>query len=314
MRVKWLALLLAGVLCAAAVPGLAEEAAPFDAAQVAPLLNAVTSAALGADEAVTFLEEEEALTEAFLLRLSKACADNGLDASTLGDLVAMPLPGQSAGAEASVAALTLQVLTVNQSGDGDAVMLVGEAVDASGQTLDQRAVIELRKDDASPLGWKLYRFTVGDTLLEEELLEGYFSETMMEYLNADYGYIIQYPAIFTEDTIVQTSSGIQAALGDESASFSVSCLENFDGLTLEALLQNEQALDPTAQVSVDEATGSGKSVVTDEEGVTHVAVFLVSEDYIYQAELNFPKDQAEEYMSYADYMINSFTAEELGHG
>lgn len=316
MRVKWLALLMAAVLCAAIVPGMAESAEAFDSAQVAPLLNAVTSAALGANDAVMLLEEEEVLPEAFLPRLAKALEANGLDANAAGSLIAMTLPAQS-GEAADVAALTFEVLTVNQSGDGDAVMLAGEALGADGQALDQRVVVELRREDASPVGWKLYRFTVGDTALEEELLEGYFTETMMEYVNADCGYIIQYPAIFTEEMVVQTATGIQAALPDESASFAVSRVENSEGLTLDTLLQREQAKNPASELPlawINEEMGNVQSLETDEDGIVHAAVFLVSENYIYQAELNFPEDQTEEYTSYADYMINSFSADELGHG
>ena len=316
MRMKWLALLVAGALCAATVPGMAEGAAAFDPAQVAPLLNAVTSAALGADDAVTLLEEEESPQEMFLPRLVGALEANGLDANAAGSLIAIALP-EPIGEGTNVAALTLEVLTVNQSGDGDAVMLVGEALSPDGQPLSQRAVVELRREDASPVGWKLYRFTVGDAALEEELLEGYFAETMMEYLNADCGYIIQYPAIFTEEMVVQTATGIQAALPDDTASFAVSRVENEEKLDAEGLCQRERAKsteEVSLTVSINEETGSVQSFEIDEEGTAHMAVFLVSESYIYQAELNYPQDQAEQFEQYADYMINSFSADELGHG
>ena len=308
MRIKWLALLLAGMMCAAALPGLAEGTEPFDAERVAPLLDAIATAALGADEATVLLEEETPLTEAFLARLTQALQHGGLDAGALSSLVAMPVTASATGADAAEP-LTMQVLTQSVSGDGDAAMLVGEAVRADGTATGLRAVIELRREDASPVGWKLYRFTVGDTALEEELLEGYIAQTMMEYMNAACGYSIQYPAIFTEDTIVETATGIQAALPDESASFAVSRIDNAEGLTLEGLLQRG-----LPQAWINEATGSVQSRETDEAGVVHVAVFLVSESYIYQAELNFPQDQAGEYETYADYMTNSFSADELGNG
>ena len=315
MKGKWLALLLAGAMCVAAVPGMAQGVQDFDAAQVAPLLNAVTSAAMGADGESVFLEEDETPPEGFLPRLSKALADQGIDVGAMGNLIAMAVSDQ--GTAADVAPLTLRVLTVNQSGDGDAAMLVGEAIGADGQTLNWRAVIELRREDASPVGWKLYRFVVGDTALEEELLGGYFTETMMEYLNADCGYIIQYPAIFTETMIVQTATGIQAALPNDSASFAVSRMENSEGLTLETLLQRELAKNPQGaqpQAWINEELGNVQSLETDGEGISHMAVYLVSERYIYQAELNYPENQAETYRQYADYMINSFSADELGHG
>ena len=316
MRMKWLALVLAGVMCVLPALGLAEAPAAFDATVVAPLLNAVTSAALGNQETVTYLGEEEALSEAFMKRLITGLADNGLpaDRDSLSRLVAMSLPAGEISSGAAVEKLTLQVLTADVSEAGDAVMLVGDVKDQNGELQGQRAIVELRREDASPVGWKLYRFTVGDMLLEEALLEGFFAQATREYLNAACGYSIQYPAIFTENMIAVTATGIQAALPDESVSFAVMRVENSDGLSLDGLLALEKEADPAAVTSVDEVGGTGMSVVTDAEGVTHVAIFLVSEAYIYQAELNYPQDQAGAYESYVKYMLNSFSADELGLG
>ncbi|MCH5286102.1 MAG: hypothetical protein J1E43_01655 [Christensenellaceae bacterium] len=314
MKKRWLALMLAGMMFALPVLGMAEEPAAFDASRVAPLLDAVTSAALGADEATLSLTEEEALTEGFLLRLTKALGDNGLAADALSDLVAMPLPAQGANGEAAVKALSLQVLNADMSEDGDLVMLVGEVADAEGQLLGQRAVVELHREAASPVGWKVYRFVVGDTELEEALLESYFAKTMIEYINAACGYSIQYPAIFTEDLIVEMPSGIQAELPDGTASFSVTRMENVNGLNIDALLTEESQIAPGTQVVVDEVTGAGRSIAFDEEGFIHEAIFFVTEGYIYQAELNYPSDQAEDFMQYTDFMMNSFSADELGLG
>ena len=320
MRTKWLALVLAGMMCVGPALGIAEGAKTFDASQVAPLLNAVTSAALGAEDVLESISADEALTEEFVKRLMTALMDNGLaaDKGSLGNLIAMPLPDQELSSEAAVKHLTLQVLTADVNEDGDAVVLVGDVMvdggDGQTRALDQRAVVELHRDAASPVGWKLYRFSLGDALIVEELTGAYFAERMIEYLNAACGYSIQYPAVFTENMIVETPNGIQAALPDESASFSVTRMDNSEGLTIDALLAREQATDASAVVSVDEVTGAGKSVVTDEEGVTHVAMFLVTEAYIYEAELNYRQDLAADYADYVNYMINSFSADELGRG
>ena len=191
--------------------------------------------------------------------------------------------------------------------------IIGEVM-AQGEPSGRRAVIELRRSEASPMGWELCRFTVDDAALEEALTEGFFAQTMMEYLNAAYGYSIQYPAIFTEDMIVETASGIQAELPDGTASFSVARMPNDGHLTMNDVLAQEQLNNPGAKVSLDGITGAGKSFLTDEEGVTHVAVFLVSDGSIYQAELNYPQAREADFAQVSEYMMNSFSADELGLG
>ena len=317
MSRKWLALVLSGLLCAAPALGVAEGTAAFDAEEVAPLLNAVTTAALGSDEAVTTFAEEDTLTAAFARRIMTALAANGLasDAEALDAMLAMPLPDLSMPAltDAHLATHTLRVMSADVSEDGDAVMLMGEVL-SDGETAAGRAVIELRRSETSPVGWEICRFTVDDAALEEALTEGFFAQTMVEYLNAAYGYSIQYPAIFTEDMIVETASGIQAELPDGTASFSVTRMANDGHQTMNDVLAQEQINNPGAQVSLDGVTGAGKSVLTDEEGVTHIAVFLVSEGSIYQAELNYPQAREAEFAQMVDYMMNSFSADELGLG
>lgn len=317
MSRKWLALLLSGLMCAAPLMGVAEGAAAFDANRVAPLLDAVTTAALGSDDEVTSLTEEEALTASFARRIMTALAMSGLqsDEAALDAVTAMPLPDLSMPAltDAYLTPHTLRIMSADVSEDGGAAMLIGEVM-VEGEPAGRRAVIELRRSDASPVGWEICRFTVGDAALEEAMSEEFFAQTMVEYMNAAYGYSIQYPAIFTEDMIVATPSGVQAELADGSASFSVTRVENDGKLTMDEVLAQETINNPGAQVSVDEITGAGRSVLTDEEGVTHVAVFLVSEGSIYQAELNYPQAREADFAQMADYMMNSFSADELGLG
>ena len=317
MKKKWLALALAGMLSIAPALGLAESVEDFDPSQVQPLLDAVTSAALGAEETVETLGEDTAVTEDFLIRLLKALKDYGIeaDADTLNHLIAMPLSTGNASAEAAVELLTLRVLTADVSEAGDAVMLIGEVVDNSGQALPEagQVVIELRADAASPVGWKLYRFTLNDSALLEAVTESYLAGLTVEYINTAFGYSIQYPAIFPQEQITEIPTGIQAALADDSASFSVSRLDNANSLTLDALLEQEQAMNPGTEIFVNEITGSGFSVFHDET-VTHIAIYLVSDAYIYQAELNYLSALEEEFAQYAQYMLNSFSADELGLG
>lgn len=314
MKKRWLALVLAGMMLVAPVMGMAEEQTAFDASQVAPLLDAVTSAAMA--EEVTNLSKDVPLTESLLARLMKALRDKDLDVNgdTLSSLIAMPYPESSLDAEAAVQLLSLQVLNTEMDETGDTVRLVGEIADAEGAPIGQRAVAELHKEAASPVGWQLIRFSMDDMELEEELLEGYFTRTMIEYVNTTCGYSIQYPAIFGEDQIVETAGGIQAELADGTASFSVSRVENVGGLPMDAVLTQETQNVPGTKVAVDEVTGAGRSILIDEDGVAHEAIFLVTEAYVYQAELNYPADQAEEYSQYVEYMMNSFSVDELGLG
>lgn len=311
MSKRWLALALAGLMCVAPWLGMAEQA--FDVAQAQPLLDAVATAAMSAPEELRELKGDEPMPSAFLSGLLAALEANGLpaDPEAVSGMFAMALPEIPDAADVAPVAMT--VLTADVSEDGDAVMLVGTiTAEEGGEPLS--AIVELHQDEASPVGWKIYRFSMNDMQLVEDITGGFFAATMVEYINAACGYSIQYPAIFGEALIIENVNGIQAELEDGTASFSVTRLDNADGLTMEALLAAEQEADPTAEVTVDEITGSGRSVVTDEEGITHVAIFLVSGQYIYQAELNYAQDQAEIYAQYVDYMVNSFSADELGQG
>lgn len=307
MRKKWLALALACLMGVAPCLGMAESAPAFDAEAVRPLLDAVTAAALGGEETVGHLSEEEALTGVFLARLTAALTDNGLDAAALAALVAMPTDGAGEAADEAVTPMTLRVLYADVSEDGDAAMLLGEA-----EELHLRVAVELRKDEESPVGWKLCRFTAEDLALIEALTDSYFAGTLIEYVNTGCGFSIQYPAVFGESQAQETDSGLQAELADGSASFSAMRADNPEGLTLEALLAREKECGAT--VWTDEGTGAGRSVITDEDGITHQAIFLIGDGAIYQAELNYREELADEYEGYAEYMTNSFCVDELGLG
>lgn len=315
-RRSWLALWLAAALCVAPGIGLAD----FDAQSVEPLVTAVASAAAGAS--VDAFAQDDQLTEAFAagvlaqlvaqgVTTAETAADPAAAEALLESLLAVDAP-QTTAADAA-ATLPVAVLAVDASEDGEAAMLVaqlGEEEDAP------RAAVELRKDETSPVGWKLYRFTTEDAALIEAVMTAQLTREMQEYVNAACAYSIQYPSLFTEDMIQDKpdGSGIEATLPDESASFSVSRVENAEKLTLEALLEREKAAEIPAETAVNAELGYGTSLVTDEEGYTHAAIFYVTEAYIYEAELNYLAAQAESYAPYVEIMINSFMIDELGAG
>lgn len=315
-RKSWLTLLLAVTLCVA--PGLGWAA--FDTAPVEPLVNAVLSAALETSQ--TSIAEGDALTEESAGTLLSALQTAGVISSVadpaegeklLEGLLAVDAPKTVASGELELR--EANILAVDASEDGGAAMLVaqvGEGDDAV------RAVIELRQDEASSIGWKMYRMTMEDAELMNAVVVGYVTSEMNEYVNTACGFSIQYPALFTDELLVDTPEGRQAALPDESASFSVTRVANAEGLTLEELLELEKSDEtsdaPAAETAINEILGCGTSVVTDAEGYTHTAIFYVSEAYIYEAELNYLTTQAESYEPYVEIMMNSFMVDELGAG
>lgn len=310
MRRRALALLL--TLTLGLAPALAGAEAPpvgLDETKVTPLLRAVATALLDAGPESGTAAEGEDLSEAFAAALLGALRAVGLadgsedPAPLLAGLLTFPVP--EAKPAKDVEPLAIRVLITDVSEDADAAMTLLEITPREGPPV--RAAVELRAAEDAPLGWRVARITRSDAPLIEALLDVFFSSILVEYIHTDNGYTIQYPAIFPEDSVMETDAGLQAALPDESASFAVARRDNPDHLTLELLLEQERALYPDADISVNAFTGCGRVVAEDEQGMIHAVLLLVSRETIVQAELNYIPARAAELSPYVDYMENSFT-------
>lgn len=214
-------------------------------------------------------------------------------------------------------------MMLDESGDGNAVRILGDVYQAADMLeelshdqyaqvkwLDRRAVVELRRHDDAPGGWQLYSFSLDAEWEMEQAAQDYFTQTMAEYMNASLGYAIQYPAVFGEH-VQETDTGIRAELPD--ALFDVSCLPNDKGWTTESLLASIKQESPGAETNMNSITGCARAVVVADKEI-QVTVFMVTDEHIYQAHLYYDPTLSKDFSLYSDYMMNSFTVDELGQG
>ena len=328
-------------LCMLASCAAAEETPDFSA--MLPLLDLTASAALRVGEEPETITPDGTLSEGFVYNffLLGQSADKalGITADMLMDPAAQAAYLTRAFAagqpelngilafEETYPYIGVRPMASEMSDAGDAVILYGDLYQAdkplSAMTeeeymlvtwLDKRAVAEMRRDDGAPGGWKLYAFSLEAELMMEEAAQNYFADTMVEYMNADLGFALQYPAVFTEDTITEDAAGIAGRLADGSASFYARRRANEGGYTLESYMEQLGKDAPGATASINEASGSGRLISQQADGATRVDMVIVTDRWIYEAQLCYAPSLAADFALYSDYMTNSFMADELGIG
>lgn len=215
----------------------------------------------------------------------------------------------------------LRPLVTDVSGDGSTFHLLGEvylsplpldqlsdAQYAQVQWLEQRALVELRRKGTA---WEVSSFSLDAELDMEEAAAQYFMETMMEYMDGQGGFSIQYPAVFGEESITQTEHGLSGQI--QGASFLVERIPNQQHFTLDTFLSGKKQETPGAETNINEHTGLGR-LTMQQEGTYLVVMAMVTEDWIYQAELRYDQSLIRTFLHYGQYMFNSFTVDEMGHG
>jgi len=215
----------------------------------------------------------------------------------------------------------LRPLAVDANEDGDALRILADVYLADDQLekltdeqyeqvqwLDKRAVVEMKRVEGT---WTVTSFSMEAELEMEDAAMAYFAETMVNYVNADLGYAIQYPALFGEGEIITGETGISGRM--EGASFAVECLANDDAWTIDALLENKKQETNGAETNINTITGLGWLRYTQEgQEITYMAI--VTEELIYQAELRYDQGLMRDFRQYGEYMMNSFTVDENGNG
>ncbi|MGN0779709.1 MAG: hypothetical protein ACI4MJ_11205 [Aristaeellaceae bacterium] len=328
-------------LCLLAGGAAAEDVPDFSA--MLPLLDLTASAALRVGEKAETITPDGTLSEAFVYNFfllgQEADASLGITAQMLLEPQAQqaylsrafaaqcPTLNGILAFEESYPYIGVRPMASDMSAEGDAVVLYGDLYQAdkplSAMTeeeymrvtwLDRRAVAELRKDADAPNGWKLYSFSLEAELMMEEAAQSYFADTMVEYMNADLGFALQYPAVFTEDTLTEDANGIAGTLADGSASFYARRRANEDGYILSSYMAQLMQEAPGASVAINEASESGRLIRQWEDGMTQVDIVIVTDRWIYEAQLCYAPALAADFALYSDYMTNSFMADELGIG
>lgn len=328
--------------CALAEGGVAQPGSPADFEALYPLMDLVAAASMysvnapdtvpGADGALSL-----PFVDAFIkagLKQSPAVGvndsmltDTAAQAALLGTIFAAQLPPL----ESIVLTddinkfIGFHPVTVNAAAEAGGVRLIGEIYMADKNLKDmsdaeygnvewlERGMFTFQSDPAAQNGFRLMGFTVGTELDMEEALQGYFEDIVVEYVST-LGFTVLYPAILSDDMIVEDANGVSASLDDGSVSFFAKRVDNQNGASLEdyvGIIANG-ITDSVSRINPESHCGS--VTYTTDDGYAVFDVYIVTDKYIYQAELRTLKSLMGEYAMYLTYLENSFVADEVSHG
>ena len=336
-RVSALLVALCLLLCGTAV---AESQADLDA--LYPLMDLVCAAGYDptAGTALMVPDSEGALEISFVdafIRLGQARGVLGItgdimsspEAQTalLSSIFAAQLPQTELVVATDVGTqyVGFKPVTVNSTGDEGSLQIVGEMYMAP-KTLDQlteeefsevlwigRAIFTFKSDAAALNGFRLMNFSTGLELSVEEEMQAYSESIVVEYVNTKLGFMVLYPSIFTDDLLVEDANGVSAALPDNSVSFFARRSDNATGNALADHVAAVSADLPGAVVDVNEELSYG-TVSYTVDGYAVFDVYVVTKDYVYQAQLRYLTTLMSEYSMYNGYLLNSFGVDELAAG
>lgn len=317
MRSKIIAFMAAAALFLAGMPALAQE---LDAGAYV-LLDLAAVSAMSPEGSIEGFGEGEAVPEGFVRRFLTLMGIGALtgedQARYLADFLAVPVKaGEAVPADEPLMMGGLQVMSVDMDEDGRAAMVIGQlyriGLGQQMELMDARVLAQLHRSEGAPLGWKLHRFALGQELLMEEAAQAYLTAQTIEYYNAGYGFSVQYPALFPEESIIEDERGIAGELPERGMSFFARREEKTYALS--ELVEEKKKEIPALETNMNEMTGCVRTHYVSAEGLYVTEFYLEGEDALYHAGLTFPADAQTEYAPYAEYMMNSLSADELGLG
>jgi len=322
--------------------GSLAQSATADFEALIPLMDLVSTASWhspNAPEKIPGAEGELSLSfiESFITLGQTCCPEVGVteammtdtaaQAELLGKLFAAQLPElqPAIGAVAADAYIGFQPVLVNNGADGQSVQIIGEIyladkplrsmTEADYPAIDwiERAVFTFQSDAAAMNGFRLTGYSVGTDLSIEDAMQGYFDEIAVEY-ESSLGFTILYPSVFSDEILVESETGVSAEMPDGSASFFAKRFDNDNGATLAdhvSVVANSFA---NSVSNVYEDMQYGTVAYTTEDGYTVFEVYIVTSDYIYQAQLKYLSSLMNQYGMYNVYIENSFVVNELSQG
>ncbi len=324
-------------LCTGAV---AQNTADFDA--LLPLMDLVSAASLysanapesvpGADDelSVSFVDAFFAVGQvqgAEVGVTAQMLTDNAAQAELLGKIFAAQIPalGTSAAAENNGIYIGFQPVLVNSGTDGQSVQIIGEIYQASKPMREmtdadytaiqwlERAVFTFQSDASALNGFRLNGFSVGTDLSIEEAMQGYFAEIAVEY-ESNLGFTLLYPSVFEDELLVEDEYGVSAKLADGSASFFAKRAVNANGATLSDYVSIVANGIEGSVSNVYEDMQYGTVAYTTQDGYAVFEVYIVTGEYVYQAQLSYLTSLMSEFGMYNAYLENSFVVNELSQG
>ncbi len=330
--------LMAGV----AAVGVADDVSISEFQAMRPVMDLAASAAVCASDFPTVISDgESTLDENYItffftnglladpsLGITQAMlTDTGLQAEYLKSIFSAQLPELSAITPPETTEDYIGFLPVYaETAEDGGIYVMGElyrGVRAIEQmTTDEYktlfwiepAIFTLRADATARGGYRVDGFSVESILLMELQLQDYTNKILVEYSNTKLGFSLLYPSIFQEANFTEDSSGASAVTADGSASFMVKREENGSGIGLNdyATLMAEAA--PDARLSVNDMFQYATVAYETTDGKSVFSVYIVTEKYVYTAQLTYPTDQSVTYSMYTLYLENSFVVGEVSVG
>jgi len=308
---------------------------------VRPVLDLVASAAVCASDFPTVVSdqmstlEEDFITVFFINGLKAsmlgltdaALTDTAQQEQVLSSIFSAKLPELSAIETVETTDEYIGFLPVMQdTADNGDIYLIGELYRGSMpieqmsvadyQTLswEDRAIYTLHPDDTALGGYRVNGFSVGSELLLEMQLQDYTNAILMEYINTKLGFSVLYPSLFTDQYVKETADGAIATLPDGSASFKVERMDNANNATLQTYALEMGTAAGDARLNINDMFQYATVTYETAAGNTVFSVYVVTEDYIYMAQLAYPTNQSVTYSMYTMYLENSFVVNEVSVG
>lgn len=318
----------------------AQSTADFDA--LLPVMDLVSAASLYAANAPETVpdatgELSASFVDAFFSVGQVQGAEAGVTADMLTDHDAqtaflskifaaqLPAMGTVSAAENNGIYIGFQPVLINGGADGKSIQIIGEIYQA-GKPLRsmietdyteiqwlERAVFTFQSDASALHGFRMTGYSVGTDLSIEEAMQGYFAEIAVEY-ESSLGFTLLYPSAFGDELLVEDEYGVSACLADNSASFFAKRASNPNGATLSDYVSIVANGIEGSVSYVYEDMQYGTVAYTTQDGYVVFEVYIVTADYVYQAQLKYLTSLMGEFGMYNAYLENSFVVNELSQG
>ena len=322
--------------------GSMAQASNGDFDSLLPLMDLVCTASWhspNAPESVPGAEGELSLSfiDAFFALGQQADAVIGIDEAMLTDtkaqnellvrLFAAKVPELQAVTSAveADAYIGFQPVLVNTGTDSKSVQIIGEIyladkalrnmteADYTSINWIERAVFTFESDESAMNGFRLTGYSVGTDLSIEEAMQGYFDEIAVEY-ESSLGFTFLYPAAFADDMLAEDERGVSAVMQDGSAAFYAIRDENTENVTLAEQVSAVANSIEGSVANVYEDMQYGTVAYTTADGYAVFEVYIVTETYVYEAQLKYFTTLMSEFGMYNVYLENSFVVNELSQG